>query len=161
MIDAGEILCVNDADEAVELVEVVLERRGSKEDFFVRKKSTSDCGGNLVLLLEHVPELVRLVKYDEIPRCLADLLSMLGGKMVGADDDIVLDEGILISSFLLFVGLADQDGGGEEELLPQLEAPLVTEGCWNDDEYPPLVFGPALGQDDTRLDGLPEAHFVG
>src|SRR6185312_2219787 len=61
----------------------------------------------------------------------------------------------------IVVALALYDHGGERELVVQLLAPLFAERRGHDQQDAALALGPALRDDETRLDGLAEADFIG
>lgn len=117
---------IDDAGQAVELEERVLERGRCQE--YLRE----GCDGVLnrqcdsARSLVDVPEAVSLVDDHEVPRCLAEVSLLRSGEVVRAEDDGFLKEGVQI---------ARADGGveaallddqrGQVELLLQLLAPLL------------------------------------
>ena len=59
------------------------------------------------------------------------------------------------------VGLGFKDDRGQVELFFQLLLPLFAERGREDQEDSPSPFGPSLGQDDSGLNGLPQANLIG
>lgn len=58
---------------------------------------------------------------------------------------------------LLLKGLVRRrfhDLGSERELFEQLLLPLLTQRCWDDENDPPLMLGPALRQNQPGFDRL-------
>ena len=156
----GEI--VDDADQAVEFQERVLQRRGGQEHLAERGHALLDGVGNLVRGLVHVAEPVGFVDDHQIPACLADVRLHLPGEMVRTDNDGVLLERIEVAGPDGVVeGPGFQDGRWQEELVGQFLAPLLPQVGRHDDQDATLAFRPALVDQEPGLDGFPQPDFVG
>lgn len=104
-----------------------------------------------------------LVDDDQVPFGLREVRFLGAGELVRADDDgILLPEGVEVAGLDLCVERTGfQDERGQEELVGEFLTPLLAEIGRHDDQEPALAFGPPLGKQDARLDGLTETHLVG
>ena len=160
---ATEQLGINDAYQPVKLHERVLERRGREQDFGASLDRIPNRTGDLVALLVDVSHPVGFVDHDQIPLNFLHVVDLGLSEFIGADDDrTVLIEGIPTPLFLDgFVALRFEDERLDEELLQKLPVPLLAEGSRNDAEDSAFAFGPKLTDDESRLDSLAQADFIG
>jgi hypothetical protein len=104
---------------------------------------------------------VRLVDDHEVPADAGDIVRLVPCELIGAEQDLVGIEGIgRAGGHRVVVGLGLQDATWQKELLLQLLVPLFAQIRRRYDEEAPLALGPALREDEARLDGLAEADLV-
>src|ERR1043165_2576775 len=153
---------VDDGDEAVELEERVLKRRRGEENRGCSLDRADDRVRHLVLRLFDVSKTMRFVDHDEIPRRGPFLFRLRRSEVVRAEDDAILDlERILRAVLLREVERpCFEDRCWDGELLLHLLLPLFSERRGNDEKNSAPALGPALRDDDPRLDRFPEPDFV-
>ena len=157
-LQVAEGKIVDDAHQAVEFQERVLQRRGGQEHLAERGHALLDGVGDLVRGLVHVAEPVGFVDDHQIPACLADVRLHLPDEMVRTDNDGVLLEGIEVAGPDGVVeGAGFQDDRRQEELVGQFLAPLLPQIGRHDDQDATLPFRPALVDQEPGLDGLSQA----
>lgn len=137
-VEAAEVAegeLVDDADEAIELLQGVLEGRGRQQQLVAVGEGSLDGFADLVAGFVDVAEAVGLVDDDQVPLGLRQIRLFGAGELVGADDDPRMLERVQIARTNgLLEGLRFQDGGGKEELVGELLAPLLSEVRRTDDE---------------------------
>ena len=161
-VKVGEDAVVNDADQAVEFEQGVLQRGGGEQDFGVDvgHRLFEGAGGDVAAFV-HVAQAVRFVQYRQIPVDAPDVVRLAFGERVGADDGIFLLEGVGLVFAQDVVVFAFEDDAAEAEFVLQFLVPLFAQVGGGDDEdfVPPLC--PTLRDDQPRFDGFAEADFVG
>lgn len=124
--------------------------------------------GDDVAGLVDVAQAMRFVENDQVPRDFLDVVGLGLGELVGADDRaggeherVPLRLLAAVSFLQRVVALGFEDQPLQTELVLQFLMPLLAQVGGDDDENPAPPFGPALRNDQARLDGLAEAHLVG
>ena len=154
-VDVTEEVFINEAGEAVDFEEGVLEWGGSEKDFFTLFQGPSNALAHFIAGAVAVLEFVGLIDGGKIKGDTTDFFFVTTRKRVGANDDLLGVERARVACFdplLVFLGV--EYGGGEIELFLQLDCPLFTNGSGADDEDSPFLFGPELAQNDACFDGL-------
>lgn len=123
----AEYVLVDEADDPEQLHEAVLERRRGQQQLGRRTERVPQRARHLVAGLVDVAQPVRLVDHDEIPRHPSDLLGLVRGEVVGANDDVVVDlERVRRAGLAQPVeGRGFQHRRGHAELLVDLLRPLL------------------------------------
>jgi hypothetical protein len=153
---------VDHTDQPVELQERVLKRRGREQHLRIGHHGVLDRKRDLAGRLVDVPEPVRLVDDDQVPRGLSKVGVLRAGELVRAENDRRLVEGVHApASDSLVEGPALQDQGGQVKLVRQLLRPLLAQVRRDDHEQVALSLGPLLGEQQARFDRLPETDLVG
>ena len=161
--EIAEGVIVDDADEAEEFEQGVLQRSGGEQELVAFLQGSLEHVGDDVRGLVNIPQPVGFVDHHEIPRSPMDIGGLVAGKLVGANDHRILlrlegtetahpDRGV--------VGLRLQNGAGQEEFLVHLLMPLFPEIRGRDDENPALPLRPFLGNDQPGFDGFSQADLV-
>src|ERR1700730_4581995 len=147
----------------VKLQQRILQRCRGEQHLEKRSDCAAQRLGTLrAVLLVDISQPVRLVEYDEVPLPARHIEGLGRRKLVGCDDDTaVLQERLRGTLFpRLVVRSAFEDNGRQRELIEQLLAPLLAQRGWHDQQDAPLPFGPALRDDETRLNGLAKPDLV-
>ena len=162
-LEVAESVLVDDADEAEEFEQRVLQRRGREQKLVAFLQRQLERVGDDVGRLVDVAQPMGFVDDDEVPWRRSDIGRLAARKLIGADDDGVLHlERLKIPLFdCLVVGLRFQYPARQEELFGQFLMPLLAQIGRHDDENTPLPLRPSLRKDKTRLDGLAQANLVG
>ena len=153
---------VDDADQAVEFEQGVLQRGCDEQHFGVDVcHSVFEGAGDDVAAFVNVAQAVRFVQHRQIPVDALDVVRFAFRKLVGADDDVFLVEGVGLAFAQGVVVFAFEDDGAQAEFVLQFLVPLFTQVGGGDDEYfaPPLRA--ALCDDQPGFDGFAEADFIG
>ena len=156
-LQVAEVMVVDDADEPIQLLDVVLQRSGGQEQFVAIGKGSLQPGGHRRSGLVYIPQLVGLVIYHKVPLRARQEVGLPGGKLIGTNENLAAGrERVQREVFFLF-----ENQGREKELVLQLHAPLAAERGGSDNQDAAPVLGPKLADDDSGLDGLAQSHFVG
>ena len=117
--------------------------------------------GDDVAVFVNVAQAVRFVQHRQIPVDALDVVGFAFRKLVGADDDVFLVEGVGLAFAQGVVVFAFEDDGAQAEFVLQFLVPLFAQVGGGDDEdfAPPL--GAALCDDQPGFDGFAEANFIG
>ncbi|SPT75018.1 Uncharacterised protein [Arcanobacterium haemolyticum] len=144
------------ADQAVELLEPVLQRRGGEHHGFgCCVANTGNIARDLRLPRPIRAQPVGFIAHHQIPG--ADELVGLGVReLVRTDQDLITaawgDKRVDV--------LTVHQRGGKSELLAQFLLPLLTQRGRGDDEDAALALCPVLADDDPGLDRLTQADLV-
>lgn len=106
---------------------------------------------------------MRLVDDHEVPVHLAHEIALAENELVRADNDLVVDsEGVLDALLREGVrGARFQDDRRQEELVLELDLPLLPQRGGNDKQDAAAALGPLLREDERGLDRLVKADLVG
>ena len=117
--------------------------------------------GDDVAVFVHVAQAVRFVQHRQIPVDAPDVVRLAFRKLIGADDEVFLVEGVGLVFVQGVVVFAFEDDAVQAEFVLQFLVPLFAQVGGDDDEdfVPPLC--PALRDNQPRFDGFAEADFVG
>ena len=151
-LGVAECVVINEADKAVELHQGILERRCRKQNLGRVCKRGLERPANAIVGAVDVPQAVRLVDDDQIPRDDHQFVGLPRGKLIRADDERLLLEGTAHAVFLqLVVVLSFKDDGRQEELFFDFLRPLLAQVGRRDDKHAPSPFRPFLRQRRARL----------
>ena len=161
-LEVAEGVFVDEANQAEQFEERVLERGGGEEQFGHSGQRPLEHVGDDVARLVHVAQPVRFVDDDEIPVNPGDVGSLRPGELVGAKDDaaVRLERPELPLPDCVVVGLGFEDTARKKELLLQFLIPLLPKVRWRDDENAPLPLRPFLGENEPSLNGLSKSDFI-
>lgn len=94
-VEVAEDASINDADQAVEFEQAVLQRCRGEQHFALHvRHGVFEGAGDDVAVFVHVAQAVRFVQHRQIPMDALDVVRLAFRKLVGADDDVFLDEGV-------------------------------------------------------------------
>ena len=127
-LEITEGVLVDEAHEAEELQEGVLEGCSSQKELGCVGERPFERVGDDVCWLVHVAEPVGFVDHHQVPLGIGDVRSLAAGEMVGADDDLGRFEGAEVSlPDRGVVRLGFENPAGQEELLGDLLEPLLAQ----------------------------------
>ena len=169
-VQVTEDTVVDEAHQAVQLQQRVLQRGGSEQDLGSVRQRVEQRARRLVVGLVDVAQAMRFVDHHQVPRHALHCVRLASGELVGANDDPVRTrthgrcgvEGVrytILDRLSERLGLKDR--GGQAELVCQLLMPLLAQIGRHDDEDVTLALGPALCDQQASLNGLTQAHLVG
>ena len=140
----AEHAVIDQAGEAVEFVEAILERRRRQQHLLAILQSPFDGLSQLIAALEDVAQFVRFVNHRKMPANLPDFSPHAVGVLVGGNDDRVFALKRVKHARPLHIRrrLGIQHHGGEIELFLKLRLPLLTQRCRADNEEVALAFRP-------------------
>ena len=140
-------IVVDQTDQAIELHERILKRRGCQQNLRrVRKGSLQGAAGFVVGAID-TPEAMRLVDNGKVPFRDHELVALAGRELGGTDDDRRLLERLAHAVFpQAIIGCAFEDRRRKEEFFGHLLRPLLAQVGRADDENAALPLGPFLGQ---------------
>src|SRR5271157_2799536 len=91
-LEVAEGMLINEADEAEEFEQRVLQRRGREQQLvFVGERQLQRVRDDVGWLID-IPQTVGFVHYHEIPRSIGNIGGFVSRKLVRADDDVVAFE---------------------------------------------------------------------
>lgn len=110
--------------------------------------------GDDVAVFVDVAQAVRFVQHRQVPMDALDVVRFAFRKLVGADDDVFLVEGVGLAFAQGVVVFVFEDDGAQAEFVLQFLVPLFAQVGGDDDEdfVPPLC--PALRDDQPGFDGF-------
>ena len=117
-VKVAKYAVVNDADQAVEFEQGVLQRGGGEQDFGVDvgHRLFEGAGGDVAAFV-NVAQAVRFVQHRQIPVDALDVVRFAFRKLVGADDDVFLVEGVGLAFAQGVVVFAFEDDAAEAEFV--------------------------------------------
>lgn len=161
-VEAAEDAVINDADEALEFEQAVLQRGGSEQDFRtdVSQRVLQGFGDDVAFFID-VAQAVRFVKYDKFPGDAFDIGRFGFGELVGTDDGALLVKRVFAGFAQGGVVFLFEDDAIQAKFFLYFLMPLFTQVGGGDDEdfAPPLRA--ALCDDQPGFDGFAEADFIG
>ncbi len=162
-LEVAEDLVVDDADQAEQLEERVLERRGREQELRRRRQGLLQRVGDDVGRLVDIAQPVRFVHHHQVPGRVVDVRRLVARELVRADDDVSVGlEGPELAGLDgVVVGLRFENPARQEKLVRQLLMPLLAKVRRRNHEHSAFSLGPPLRQHQARLDGLSEPDFVG
>ena len=164
--EAGQVTkhaFVHQADQAIQLQQRVLQRRGSEQHFWGVGQCFFQGLADDVAGFVDVAQAVGFVHDHQVPGHTTQVVGLGFGELVGANQYTAgLIEWIAQATLAkLPVAFGLQNVRLQTELVLQLLVPLLAQVGRGDDEDAPLALCPALGYHQTSLDGFAQAHFVG
>jgi hypothetical protein len=162
-VEVAEHALVDEADQAVELQQRVLQGRGRQQYLGARggQAALQHIGDDVAGFVD-VAQPVGLVIHHDVPGQPAQIVDLGLGELIGADDRLAAIEGVGVALLsLLVVVLGLQDDRFERELVRQLLMPLLAQVGEDNDQDAALSLGPELGQHQPGLDGLAQPDLVG
>lgn len=105
---------------------------------------------------------MRFVEHHQVPLVARHVIGLVGGKLVGGDDDLAIhSEGLALAGLdLLPIGARFQDDGGEGEFFLEFLRPLLAQAGRHDQQDAAPVLGPALRDDQAGFDRLSQPNLV-
>ena len=85
--EVAESVLVNEADEAEQFEQRILQRRGGEQELVLARQHCLQRVRDDVGRLVNIPEPVRFINHDQIPRHRGDVRGLVAGELVGADYD--------------------------------------------------------------------------
>jgi hypothetical protein len=157
---------IDKADQAVQLQQGVLQRRGGQQDLVRQRQGIAQDAGRFVFRLIDVAQAVRFVDDYQVPRHGLNVLGFAGRELVGADEHgsaIACEVERICRTILdgLPVGLGFKEAGRDTELVCQFLMPLLAQIGRGDDQNAALALGPLLGDQQACLDGFAETDLIG
>jgi hypothetical protein len=154
---------VDDADQAEELEQRILQRRGRKKDLGGVGQRQLERVGDDVRGLVDVAQPVGFFHHHDVPGRLMNVRGFVPGELIGADDDLPVGLKRPESAGLdrLVVGLGLENPARQKELVRQLLVPLLAKVRRRNDEDAPFAFRPLLSHHQTGFDRLPKANLIG
>ena len=162
-LEVAEYVVIDDAHQAVKLQQGVLQGCGGQEDLGRAAQSGFDGFAGFVAGLIHIAQAMRLVDDHEVPAHLRQLLVVLSGKRIGANDDgrLLVKRIALALCFQPAIGLGVEHEGREEEFVGQFLAPLLAQAGRGDNEELAAALRPLLREQYPRFDGFSQPYFIG
>ena len=161
-VKAAEDAVINDADEAVEFEQAVLQRGGGKQDFRtdVSQRVLQGFGDDVAFFID-VAQAVRFVEHDEIPGDTLDVGRFGFGELVGTDDGAFLIPRVFVGFAQGGVVFLFKDDAVQTEFFLYFLMPLFAQVGRGDDKNAAFALCPVLQDDEAGFDGFAQPHFVG
>ena len=161
-VKVGEDVVVDDADEAIEFEQAVLQRGGSEQDFRadVGQRVLQDFGDDVAFFID-VAQAVRFVKYDKFPGDAFDIGCFGFGELVGTDDGALLVKRVFAGFAQGDVVFLFEDDAIQAEFFLYFLMPLFAQVGRCDDKNAAFALCPVLQEDEAGFDGFAQPHFVG
>jgi len=153
---------INQCRKAIEFEQGVLQRGRRQKQLFAIFCCPSDTLAQPIAFPVGITELVGFINNHKIPGNLFEFFRPAGGKVHGANDDLLVPEWVRNTMLLLvFIGFCIQNDGWQIKLFGELQRPLLPKRGRTDDQNVPSAFCPVLTQYKTCLNGLAKADLVG
>lgn len=98
---------------------------------------------------------MRLINHCQLETMTKYVHFVAGNKIVGANDDTPFAK-----AYLTIIAAVNDDVG-QAEFVGQLSTPLLTQSCGADNDDIAFTRCPILPYNETRLNGLSQAHLIG
>ena len=161
-VEVAEDAPVDNADQAVEFEQAVLQQGGSEQDFRadVSQRVLQGFGDDVAFFID-VAQAVRFVEYDEIPGDTLDVGRFGFGELVGTDDGALLVKRVFAGFAQGVVVFAFEDDAIQAEFFLYFLMPLFAQVGRGDDKNAAFALCPVLQDDEAGFDGFAQPHFVG
>ena len=152
---------IDQGRKAIEFEQGVLQRRRRQKQLFAIFCCPTDTLAQPVAFPVGVTELVGFINNHKIPGNLFEFFRPAGGKVHGANDDLLVPERVRNTKLLLvFIGFCIQNDGWQVEFLGEFQRPLLAERGRTYYQNVSSAFRPVLTYNKTCFDGLAKADLI-